>query len=115
MAARKVSLQLDDRWRSKIQTSMLINRLTDFATAAEPDPNDEREVKAFRKVNMTSTQVTAALGLLRKTLPDLVAAEIKGEVQKTYVVRAPVAGDDWEEWKNNFQPTTIDQDGKNLN
>ena len=55
MAAR-IQPTLAHEWRAKIQTSMLINRLNDFA---------------FNKVEMSSDQVRAALGLLKKTLPDL--------------------------------------------
>ena len=58
MAAR-LSPQHDARTREKIQTSQLVNRLNAFAL-------DETE-----SVRMTSDQVRAALGLLRKTIPDL--------------------------------------------
>jgi hypothetical protein len=58
MAAR-LSPQHDARTREKIQTSQLVNRLNSFAL-------DDKE-----KVRMTSDQVRAALGLLRKTIPDL--------------------------------------------
>lgn len=43
-------------WRDRIRTSMLLNRL-------------EQCVEG--KVELTGPQVTAGLGLLRKTLPDL--------------------------------------------
>lgn len=49
----------DEATRAKIQTSQLVNRLNAFAL-------DETET-----VRMTSDQVRAALGLLRKTIPDL--------------------------------------------
>jgi hypothetical protein len=58
MAAR-LSPQHDARTREKIQTSQLVNRLNAFAL-------DQTE-----SVRMTSDQVRAALGLLRKTIPDL--------------------------------------------
>ena len=57
MAARKIK-HLSDEHRLKIQTSMLINRLTDFVKG---------------EVEMQPHQVTAALGLLKKSLPDLSA------------------------------------------
>lgn len=64
MGARTKRLRLDERWREKIRTSMLINRL-------------ERHVEG--KVELSPSQVTAALGLLKKTAPDLQATELTGE------------------------------------
>lgn len=58
MAARKVHKFLSDEHRLKIQTSQLINRLTNFVNG---------------EVNLSPAQVTAALGLLKKSLPDLTA------------------------------------------
>ncbi len=63
MAARKTK-HLSDEWRKKIQTSMLINRLTDFVNS---------------KVELNSAQVAAALGLLKKSLPDLQAVQHSGD------------------------------------
>lgn len=60
MAAR-VNPKLTAEWREKIKTSMLINRLNDFVEG---------------KVEMSAAQVTAALGLLRKNLPDLSAGDV---------------------------------------
>jgi hypothetical protein len=54
----------DDRTRAKIQTSQIVNRLEKFILSDSS------------KVDMPPHKVTAALGLLRKTLPDLNAAEI---------------------------------------
>jgi len=59
MAARKDS-RLKTQHREAIKTSMIVNRLTDHVDG---------------KVEMSATQVTAALGLLRKALPDLKASE----------------------------------------
>ena len=50
-----------DRTRAKIQTSQLINRLFSFVNG---------------EVKMEAAQVTAALGLLKKTLPDLSAVDM---------------------------------------
>ena len=58
MAAR-LNPKHDQRSRDKIQTSQLINRLNAFAL----DTTDS--------IRMSSDQVRAALGLLRKTIPDL--------------------------------------------
>lgn len=59
MAARVFSPKHDQQTRDKIQTSQLVNRLNSFAL----DTNES--------VRMSSDQVRAALGLLKKTIPDL--------------------------------------------
>ena len=56
MAARIRKIRHDDETRAKIMTSQLINRL---------------EAHVLGKIEMKPTQVTAALGLLKKTIPDL--------------------------------------------
>ena len=63
MAARKDS-RIKTKHREAIQTSMLMNRLTDHVLG---------------DVEMTTTQVRAAQILLNKALPDLRATEITGE------------------------------------
>lgn len=69
MAARKHKGTMDKPWtdmtRQKIQASQIINRLQNFV---------------FGKIKMEPHQVTAALGLLKKTIPDLSAVEHSGEV-----------------------------------
>lgn len=60
MAARTKKIRHDGETRAKIQTSQLINRLEDHVLG---------------KVDMKPTQVTAALGLLKKSIPDLSAVE----------------------------------------
>lgn len=62
MAAR-LTKRLADQTRDAIKTSMLINRLSDHVDG---------------KVELAPTQVTAALGLLRKTIPDLKSTEHSG-------------------------------------
>jgi hypothetical protein len=64
MAARTNKIRHDDETRAKIRTSQLINRL---------------ENHVFDKSDMKTTQVTAALGLLKKTLPDLAVTELTGK------------------------------------
>jgi hypothetical protein len=49
----------DERTRNAIQTSQLVNRLNKFALDGE------------NSIRMSGDQVRAALGLLRKTIPDL--------------------------------------------
>lgn len=51
----------------RIKTTKLINKLLRFIFAVGPDHKDM----------MTPGQVTAALGLLKKTLPDLAAAKVE--------------------------------------
>jgi len=63
MAARTVKIRHDDETRAKIQTSQLINRLTDHALG---------------KISLEPTQVRAIEVLLRKTLADLSATTISG-------------------------------------
>jgi hypothetical protein len=72
MAAR-LNPQHDERTRTKIQTSQLVNRLM---------------AHALGDVEMTPTQVRAAEVLLRKTLPDLsnVDQNVTGEQTVTVVV-----------------------------
>ncbi|MBX3543252.1 hypothetical protein [Chelatococcus sp.] len=65
MAARTRKIRHDDQTRAKIQTSQLVNRLTDHILG---------------KVEIPPSAVTAALGLLKKTLPDLASVEHSGEM-----------------------------------
>ena len=63
MAAR-LNPKNDERARSAIQTTQLCNRLNNFVLE-QPDPTTGRQFV------MSDAQVRAALGLLRKTIPDL--------------------------------------------
>lgn len=65
MAIRK-HLTHDQKTREKIQTSQIINRLTKHILS-----NDEKGL-------MSTSQVTAALGLIKKTLPDLQSTSLTG-------------------------------------
>lgn len=65
MAARTRKIRHDDETRAKIRTSQLINRL---------------EGHVLGNVELSATQVSAALGLLRKTLPDMSNVEHSGEI-----------------------------------
>lgn len=62
----------NDRARERIRTSMLINRLEKIAEG---------------KVEAEPHQVTAALGLLKKTLPDLSAQDITSGGQALVIER----------------------------
>lgn len=64
MAARIRKIRHDEETRAKIQTSQLINRLQAYVLG---------------EVQLEPGQVTAALGLMKKTLPDLTATELSGD------------------------------------
>lgn len=75
--------------REKIRASQLVNAL-------------ENHVLGRRK--MTSTQVTAALGLLRKCVPDMAIVEHSGEVEHRHVARLPQVAKSSEEWVSQWVP-----------
>ena len=70
MAARK-HIAVDENTRKKIQATQLIKRLTDHV---------------LTDLELSSTQVTAALGLLKKTLPDLSSVDMSGEIDQTLTI-----------------------------
>ena len=70
--------------RERIQTALLVNRLSDHA---------------FGKVDMTQTQMRAAEILLNKTLPNLSAVEHSGEVETRYVMEIPAPSATAAEWQ----------------
>lgn len=65
MSGRKAGFRHNEETRAKIQSSALINRLTEHIMAPEPI--------------MDASQVNAAKALLNKVLPDLKAVEHTGE------------------------------------
>jgi hypothetical protein len=89
MAKRKNIIRQDENTRQKIRTSQLINRLTNHVLGKLKKPMD-------------STQVTAALGLLKKVLPDLSSTDVKGDIfNQHYVVSGEPMSED--EWKNHYE------------
>lgn len=80
MAARKVKREHDQLTRDKIQTTQIVKRLTNHVLG---------------KVDMTPSQVSAGLGLLKKTLPDLQSqTNAEGTGPQEYVFTGvPRAGD----------------------
>lgn len=60
---RKAGFKMSDAHRVKIQNSNILNALIEHVEG---------------KREMSSTQVTAGLGLLKKALPDLTAIEVSG-------------------------------------
>ena len=91
MAARIKKIRHDEETRAKIQTSQLINRLTDHVLG---------------NVEMKPTQVTAALGLLKKSIPDLSSADNTTEVVHRFVARVPNKATDSETWQQQNLPPT---------
>ena len=81
MAARTRRPNHNDKTREKIQTTQIVNRLTNHVLG---------------KVDMSPSQVSAGLGLLRKTLPDLAQTELTGAdggpVQVTRIELVPLSG-----------------------
>ena len=81
MAARKNKLTHAEETRLKIQTSQLINRLQAYA------------LDKAGKVKMSDGQVRAAMGLLRKTIPDLQSVDLQGQVDSSITVKIVRFGD----------------------
>ncbi len=73
MAARTKRIVCDENTRKKIQATQLIKRLTKHILTF---PDSETFTKEF----MHTSQVNAALGLLKKILPDLAIIDLKAEV-----------------------------------
>ena len=73
MAKRKMLFH-PDYVREKIRASQLLNRL---------------QKCAFGEISLTITQLRAIEILLRKSIPDLAAAEIKSEQTHRYVAELP--------------------------
>lgn len=71
MAARNSST-LSPRHREAIKTSMLLNRLQSFAL-------EQSDPQTGRPVEMSRDRMTAAITLLKKTLPDLTATQHSGD------------------------------------
>lgn len=83
---------MTEEHRDKIRHSNILNALIEHAEG---------------KREMSSTQVTAALGLLRKALPDLSSTEITGDIAHSYVARMPEPVKTTEEWQQKHSPQTM--------
>lgn len=78
---RKAGFRMSDDHRVKIQNSNILNALIEHATGAR---------------EMSATQVTAGLGLLRKVLPDMSAVDMTVDGDVNFVVSGePVSEDAW--------------------
>ncbi len=80
MAAR-LRVRHQDEVREKIRASQLVNRLEDHVLGT---------------VEMTSTQVSAALGLLKKCVPDLQAVEHGGNPDQPVAMSISWGAKAWE-------------------
>jgi hypothetical protein len=78
-----------DRFRSRIQVDMLLRRLEGLADGS---------------VEMPPHAVTAALGLLRKVMPDTATVEHSGEIATTKVIRSPSVNDTAKAWAAEHVP-----------
>jgi len=56
---------------------------------------------------MEASQVTAALGLLRKCVPDLASMEHTGEVTHQHVARLPDVEPNSQEWLKKYGPRLL--------
>jgi hypothetical protein len=91
MRGRKPGFQMTDEHRVKIQNSNILNALVEH-------------VEGRRE--MSATQVSAGLGLLKKVMPDLSSADNTTEVVHRYVARLPEKAKSTEAWqKQHSQPT----------
>jgi hypothetical protein len=91
VAVRK-RLYHPDEVREKIQTSQLVNRLNSFVNG---------------EIELSPHQVTAALGLIRKTMPDLASTEHSGEVSVPFVMAIPVVAATVDEWSDQHEPRQL--------
>jgi len=89
---RKPGFQMTDAHRVKIQNSNILNALIEHVSG-------ERE--------MSATQVSAGLGLLRKVMPDLSSAELKSEVVHRYVARVPDKAPNAKAWQEQHAPKSL--------
>jgi hypothetical protein len=85
MAGRKPGFKMTDEHRSKIANSQVLNRLIDHVTGAPI---------------LEPSQVTAAVALLKKVMPDLQSVESKSEVTMRNVVEMPAPAKSVEDWRS---------------
>lgn len=66
----------------KIRSTQLVNRLTSFAL----NEDDHSSPTPGVKVDMTPAQVTAALGVIKKAIPDLSAVTMEADVDASLTI-----------------------------
>lgn len=89
---RPAGFQMGDEHRLKIKNSNILNALIEH-------------IEGRRE--MSATQVSAGLGLLRKVMPDLSQADNTTEVTHRYVARLPEKAEDATSWQQQHAPTTM--------
>jgi len=77
MAAR-LNPKNDERARDAIATTQLVKRLNGFAL-------EEKDRQTNKPIKMSPDQVRAALGLLKKTIPDLAVVQHQGDSENPIV------------------------------
>jgi len=93
-AGTYISPDAADRLRALIQTKSIIQRLTGAING---------------DFDMPAQAVTAALGLLRKVLPDLSAAEHKVEHLHRFVARVPDKAVDSSAWQQQHDQKLLEK------
>lgn len=68
---------------------------------------DRLEKHILGKIEMQPSQVTAALGLLKKVVPDLGHVEHSGEINHNYVARTPEIAPNTDAWQERHVPPTM--------
>lgn len=83
--------------REKIQASNLLAFLQKFVETGKDAQQNE----------VNPARVTAALGLLKKCIPDLSSVEHSGEVEHRYVAEVPAVIPDADEWSKQHTPPSL--------
>ena len=91
MAARTRKIFHDEDTRERIKAADIIDRLQQFALGNDP-------------AAMTATQVSAAVLLLNKALPNLASVEIRPDAPATFVLRAPPESENVTDWLRDYGP-----------
>lgn len=86
---RKPGFVMGEEHRVKIQNSNILNALIEHVSGLR---------------DMSATQVSAGVALLRKVLPDLTAVEHSGEVVTSKVIRAPTIASTVQAWADQHSP-----------
>lgn len=86
---RSSGFHMTDEHRGKIKNSNILNALIEHVEG---------------KREMSASQVSAGLGLLRKVLPDLSQTESTSEVIHRYVARVPEKAKTAEAWQQQHAP-----------
>jgi hypothetical protein len=83
--------------RNRIRAAMLVNRLSDFVEG-------KIEPRTGKPVELSTAQVSAALGLLRKIVPDLAQVEHSGEIKHAFAIEVPAPAATVESWTQTQVP-----------